>query len=236
MVRTYECGANGKATLPTICNYLQEAASRHAELLGFSKSNFEASGENITWVLTRMFVRMERYPAWEEEITVETFPRGGRRIVAWRDFEIKDSAGRTIGRATSDWMVIDLATRKLVPVPEAVFAVAGIDSASVFDSDPYTPRLKFPVADQPSTPSSQRLNFRAQNSHIDLNGHVNNVRYIEWLLESCPGREVRDLEIVFRSETLVGDEVRVEQIAGDDGCYHRVFAPDGREHVIARTA
>src|SRR5574344_217287 len=157
MVRTYECGANGKATLPTICNYLQEAASRHAELLGFSKSNFEASGENITWVLTRMFVRMERYPAWEEEITVETFPRGGRRIVAWRDFEIKDSAGRTIGRATSDWMVIDF--------------------------DPYTPRLQFPVADQPSTPSSQRLNFRAQNSHIDLNGHVNNVRYIEWLLE-----------------------------------------------------
>ena len=41
--------------------------------------------------------------------TVETFPRGGRKIVAWRDFEVKDAKGRTfvgdevsVETATSD--------------------------------------------------------------------------------------------------------------------------------------
>ena len=29
-VRTYECGPDGRATLPTVCNYLQEAASLNA--------------------------------------------------------------------------------------------------------------------------------------------------------------------------------------------------------------
>ena len=43
-VRTYECGADGFATLPTICNYLQEAASVNAEDLGFSKSDFASAG------------------------------------------------------------------------------------------------------------------------------------------------------------------------------------------------
>ena len=41
--------------------------------------------------------------------TVETFPRGGRKIVAWRDFEVKDAKGQTfagdevsVETATSD--------------------------------------------------------------------------------------------------------------------------------------
>ena len=63
-VRTYECGPDGLATLPTICNYLQEAASLNAESLKFSKSDFDAAGENISWVLTRLKVRMDRFPAW----------------------------------------------------------------------------------------------------------------------------------------------------------------------------
>lgn len=40
----YECGKDGCATLPTVCNYLQEAASMHAEELGFSKNDFAAAG------------------------------------------------------------------------------------------------------------------------------------------------------------------------------------------------
>lgn len=46
-VRTYECGPDGRMTLPAVCNYLQEAASLNAESLSFSKSNFAAAGENI---------------------------------------------------------------------------------------------------------------------------------------------------------------------------------------------
>ena len=57
-----------------MCNYLQEAASLNAEELGFSKSNFDAQGENISWVLTRLAVKMIRYPKWEEEVKVITFP------------------------------------------------------------------------------------------------------------------------------------------------------------------
>ena len=90
-VRSYECGADGLATMPCICNYLQEAASLNAEDLGFSKSNFDAAGGNVSWVLTRLALKMNRYPKWEDDVVVDTFPRGGRRIVAWRDFIIKSA-------------------------------------------------------------------------------------------------------------------------------------------------
>lgn len=230
-VRSYECAADGRATLPTICNYLQEAASLNAEELGFSKSNFDAAGANISWVLTRMVVKMSRYPDWEEEVTIVTFPRGGRKIVAWRDFEILGADGSRIGAASSEWMLIDLTTRRLQPLPEFVFSCLDPSLKPVLGEEPFTPRLKFPEGE-----SAAPLSFRAQQCHIDMNGHVNNVRYVEWLLEAIPAGSVRtELEIVFRSETLVGDEVKVSVVEQDGKTYHRVHSADGKDHVIAVT-
>lgn len=230
-VRSYECGANGTASLPAVCNYLQEAASLNAEELGFSKSNFDAQGENVSWVLTRLVVKMTRYPVWEEEVKVVTFPRGGRKIVAWRDFEIKGADGARIGLATSEWMLIDLSTRKIVPIPGSVLSAADFGLESVLGPEPFTARLRFPA-----TVSAAGGSFKAQHSHIDLNGHVNNVHYVEWLLEPVKAAQPSSLEIVFRSETLAGDEVVVETAPGDAGeVYHRVFSPEGRDHVVALT-
>ena len=228
-VRTYECDAEGLATMPSICNYLQEAASIHAGELGFSKSDFDHSGENISWVLTRLVVNMDTYPQWGEEIVVETFPRGGRKIAAWRDFEIKNAAGTLLGVATSEWMIIDLAARKTVAVPQSVLACIDDSVSPVLGTSPFS-KLRFP-AECPDPAFSSH----AQKSHIDLNGHVNNVRYIEWMLEPCPSPRPKKMEIVFRGEAFAGDEVYVSAIAEDDGLLHRVFGREGKDYIIAKT-
>lgn len=229
-IRSYECGANSTATLAHVCNYLQEAASLNAEELEFSKSDFDERGENISWVLTRLAVKMMRYPTWEEEITVLTYPRVGRKIVAWRDFEIIGSDGETIGLATSEWMLINLSTRKIVPIPQNVLAAADFGLESVLGPQPFTTRLKFPENAEIKSAGP----FKAQYSHIDMNGHVNNVHYIEWLLEPLESAEVSSIEIIFRSETLAGDEVRVECARLDETTTcHRVFSPDGADHAVA---
>ena len=218
--------------MPTICNLLQEAASLHAASLGFGKGDFAAAGENISWVLTRMVVKMNRYPVWEDELTVETFPRGGRKIVAWRDFEVKDAKGGTLGVASSEWMIIDLATRKIHAVPEKVFAANDPENAPVLGVEPFA-KFRFPEA--AGAEARDVRTFTAMKSQIDLNGHVNNVHYISWMLEPCESRCPAEMEVVFRSETFAGDEVRVETAAAGGYTYHRVSAPDGKDHIVART-
>ena len=233
-VRTYECGPDGEATMVSVCNWLQEAASLNAETLSFSKSNFEAAGENISWVLTRLKVRMSRFPKWGEKVSILTFPRGGRRIVAYRDFALTGNDGVELGRATSEWMLIDLASRKVVAIPDGVFAAANTIRAPVFGDEPLA-KLRWDCREA----APDALVFRARRGDIDLNGHVNNVHYVEWLMEGRPDSAMpcRELDIVFKSETLVGEEVRVESVETESGVFvHRVYAPDGRDHVIARTA
>lgn len=232
-IRASECGENGVARLVAILDLMQEAASLNAEELGFSKSNFAAKGENISWVLTHLRVRMERYPRWGEKVTVVTWPRAGRKITAMRDFLLRDGDGREIGRATSEWMVIDLASRRVLPIPEDVFALANTERENVFGADGFA-KLRWDCRDT----AGDALRFRAKRSDIDLNGHVNNIHYADWFMETLPkdAKPCRECEIVFKSETFAGEEVVAEGVETEPGVFmHRVASPDGRDHVLART-
>jgi len=229
-VRSYECGLDGTATLTSVCNYLQEAASLHAEALEFSKTNFVSAGENITWVLTRLRVKMNRYPRWEEHVVVRTFPRGCRRVTAYRDFLIL-SGNETLGVATSEWMTIDLATRKLVPVPALVRARVNDERAPVLGETPFS-RLRWDCRE-----TAGESAFVARRGDIDINGHVNNVHYIEWLIETLPDAAgaVADFEIAFKSETFAGEEVLASSVEVEPGVWAaHVASRDGNDHVVAR--
>ena len=231
-VRSYECGAHGEATLPAICNYLQEAASLNAKALAFSRSDFDTAGETISWVLTRMRVKIDRYPRWEEPVVVATWPSGGHRIVAARDFEIRSADGARCGIATSEWMLINLSSRKVVAIPPSVLACVDTSCPPVFGNAPFS-RLRWNCHE-----ATDAQTFRARRVDIDLNHHVNNVHYVEWLLETVPEGKGRcsDFEIIFRSEAVAGNEVRAEGVEVEPGVFiHRISSPDGRDHVLART-
>ena len=231
-VRSYECAPNGCATLANICNYLQEAASVNAEHLGFSKVNFDSAGMNITWVMTRMRLTVARYPKWGEGISILTFPRPPRRIVAYRDFIATGADGAEILRATSEWMMIDMTSRRPVPIPDVVMDKGNDVREPVHGEGAFTARLRWP---QDAAPQ-RTFETLALKSDIDLNAHVNNARYVAWLMEMAEsGRHCKDLEIVFRSETVAGEKVLGEAVeTGDGSTMMRLKSPSGAEHVVAR--
>lgn len=235
MVRSYECAPDGKVTVAHVCNYLQEAASLNAEHLGFSKSNFEERGQDLTWVMTRMRLRLTRRPKWNEEVRVFTFPRPARRIVAWRDFILSDASGAEIGRASTEWMMIDLATRRPVAIPVFVTECADQEREPVF-SEPLG--FKLPPNAFAAEPAelfrpSPSYTITAAPSDIDLNGHVNNVRYITWLFDASGlADDALLLELAFKSEVLAGTTVRVDTLRRDGILYQRIRSDT--DHVLAQ--
>ena len=238
-VRSYECTPDGTLRVSQLLNYFQETASEHARLLGFDFPVIDpATGARGAWVLAQMRVRMERYPRWRDAVRVETFPYGARSLTACRDFSVRLEDGTPCGVATTRWMVIDPALRKAVRIPPSVAdASAGAPPPVFGDGDPFE-RLRPPADDSGAAPAQT---YRVMRSHIDLNGHVNNVRYVDWMLESVPddfvrGRRVADLQISFRSETLYGDRVESVSIpVAPDAWLHRVRAPGGADHILALT-
>ncbi len=232
-VRSYECTAAGEVQFPQLCNYLQEIASNHADELGFSKNDFV--GENLTWVMTRLRVKIMRYPKWNEALNVLTFPWGGKKLFAYRDFSIKGEDGEIIAVASSEWMTLNLTERKAVPIPPFVLDASNTAREPAFGSAPFN-RFTYP-SDVEREISRE---FPVRFSQIDLNGHVNNVRYIEWMLDSSPeileGKKIQELELVFRSETMLGDVVTAKSVGQEENVrMHQIASAEGVTHVLARS-
>lgn len=231
-VRSYEIAPDGLVTLPTLCNYLQESAGNHATALGVATDRLLAGG--LAWVLARLQVEVDRFPAWRETLMVETWPSALDRLYAQRDFLVTDADSAEIARATSQWFVMDVARRRPTRPPSSLVEIARPDRPHALAPD-RTPLASLEV------PEHERL-FSVRRSDLDLNQHVNNVRYVEWALEAAPDaltetHRPHRLDVQFRAESVYGDTVHSACASNGSGTLlHRVSREsDDRTLALVRT-
>lgn len=211
-VRSYETGVANRLSLPSFCNYLQEAAGEHAEKLGFGILELQARG--ISWMLARLHLKLARDVPWGADVKVVTWPSGLKgRLVALRDFRLFAADGDPILEGVSEWLTVDLAAQRIVRPSEDFARLVPPDVARVAlaAADGHGKFAALAKVDQ----AARILVRRADH---DFNDHVNNVHYVEWALEALPesfrARSVRELDIVFRQAAHAGDELesRVEVV------------------------
>ena len=225
-VRSYEMDVQGVASVPAICNYLQEVAGNHATELGVAVDHLFR--KNMTWVLSRLHVKVFRFPFWREEIKIETWPSGRQGKFAIRDFLIFDQKHNILVKASSSWMIIDLNTQKPIIMPEFMDAIRLPDRKRAIDDS-------FPKMSVPKNPDLER-SFDVRLSDLDINQHVNNVKYIEWALESVPldvwkEKILSELEISFRAETMYGEKITIKTEREDDIFSHHVISEDDQRDL-----
>jgi medium-chain acyl-[acyl-carrier-protein] hydrolase len=226
LVRSYEADASGNLAPAYVLRYLQETAWKHARALGWAFDPRE--GGPIGWVLSRLRVEMDRYPAWGQRVRVETWPCGIDRMLALREFAVVDERGALCGRGGSSWMVIDVAARRPMR-PQAVLP----DLAALDCPQPLlVPSGKLEPVEAPCDEAPRRV----LHSDIDVNGHVNNVRYFEWILDAVAdaqrdGREIASIETMFLAEAFLGDAVTVRSVFDGEQSRHSIVRPDGEKEV-----
>lgn len=234
-VRSYEVDCHGRLSIPSICNFLQEAAGSHARSLGVAIQ--QIIGDNYTWVLSRLLVRMDAYPAWGETVRVETWPSGTRGPFAMRDFRMTGSGGLSVGAACAAWLLIDARTRFPLRRVEAVLSKLQTPANA-------PPSLGGTLAKLPALDGAdQEARFRVGYGDLDVNRHVNNVIYIGWVMESLPvavhdNTVPAELEVHYIAEAFAGDEILSRCRKEGDGLtfLHGVFREsDGQELLRART-
>lgn len=197
-IRASEIDFNQRATLPAICNLLQEIAGNHAQKLQFDITDLQQ--DELTWVLHRLNVKINRFPKWREEITIKTWPSSGDGLRAYRDFLITDKNGNVIGKSLSYWLIMDMQSRRPTRIPKEILQLAPDQTDHVL------PITKTKLPDLVNKDYAQQ--FEVRKSDLDLNQHVNNVRYIEWALSCLPETiSVDEIDIQFMAESVLGDTI-----------------------------
>jgi acyl-ACP thioesterase len=178
---------------------------------------------------------MYSYPKWGDTIQVHTWPTAKDKLFCYRDFRISDSADSIIGEATTTWFVIDLASRKPQKTDSYFHADLPEDVEPVFPG-------KLPKLHPVSSAVNSRF-VQVTYGDLDINGHVNNVRYIDWILNGLPfdylkTHALKELEINYLSEASFGDEILVSSEKKEDSdFFHSLIRNrDKTELCRARTA
>jgi acyl-ACP thioesterase len=205
-VNVFDTDISGRLSPGSLFNYFQDLAGRHASVLGFGREHLMTNG--YFWVLSRMVVKIERMPLTWEEVTVRTWPRGTDAIFALRDLEMYDVAGRKIAGASSSWVIVDHETRR----------VQRPDKALSFLNSQYPSQraLGSNAGKVPGLPSGEHklISMTAALDDIDVNHHVNNARYIHWVINSYERQFISShipdtVEVNYLSEGYQGDKINI---------------------------
>lgn len=173
-LRPRDCDLNDKWRPGAILETMQDVAGTHSILLGCGREDLIR--HNIVWIISRCEVHMDRYPSSGEQITVHTFPTPTRICFFPRYYIFTDSHGEMIGKAGSLWLLLDLTTRHMLPPGEIGRLIPDNRDLSV--------PMNLPATVGNLQGEEFVSEYRPVYTDLDVNGHVNNTRYADWLCNS----------------------------------------------------
>jgi acyl-ACP thioesterase len=197
----------------------QEAANRHANILGFGYDDLIAS--RTAWVLSRMHIEYVDTPKWRDEVTLQTWHKGLNRLFFLRDFIMTDSEGTPKVKATTSWLVMNLDTRRLVRDPN-LLDQDGTCHENVIE----TPADK--VQMPKDVEAVHVMDHVVAYSDVDMNAHANNAMYMQWAMDAvdydiASARPVKEFTINFNKETKPGDSVAIYKTRIPEGDSLKVY-------------
>ena len=191
----------GRLTMGVLGNHLLNCAGFHASDRGFGIATLNE--DNYTWVLSRLAIELDEMPFQYEDFTIWTWVENVYRLFTDRNFALLDKDGKKIGYARSVWAMISMETRK----PADLLTLHG---GSIVD---YVCDKECPIEKPGRIKISDKAvstDYQTKYSDIDINGHVNSIKYIEHILDLFPievfkEKRIKRFEMAYVAESYYGD-------------------------------
>jgi acyl-ACP thioesterase len=190
-----------------------------------------------------MTVQVDRRPNYCETVTVRTWPRGGEKLFAVRDFDIRDKADIPVISARSGWLIVDMEKRRPLRPQSVMDTLPANEGLDALTSGPVG------LEDRSANGSGISLKKIGERTalytDVDYNGHVNNVRYIQWIEDTLEPQLLEKagsmrLDINYLNEILSGEVVEILsaplESESSDVSSIRAFAFEGRKTVNGQAA
>lgn len=174
----YECNRTGRMSMEMMLALMIAASEKQNQDLGFDEDNAKKSGGG--WVIINYETSIEKpLPIAGDHIVIETRIAAFNRFFVMREWQLFDQAGELVAKVRGLFAFMDLTKRRMAPIPEAMLGTYADEAVKRM------PRLKFPAKLEAGDDWTRR-DYRVRFFDIDANGHVNNARYFEWLLDALP--------------------------------------------------
>ena len=234
LAEPFHCDFSGRLFMGHLGNHMLNAADFHSTDRGFGMKYLMTIQRS--WVLSRLAIEMNEMPAQYTRFRVETWVENAMRFFTSRNFRVSSSDGEKVfGYGRSIWAMIDTETRQ----PTDIFS---IDNGAINDwivKDEECPIQKGGRVKMSEEAELVRTIDTYYND-VDINGHINSVKYIEHVLDLWPldwyqQHQIRRFEIAYVAEAHAGDQLSFYREQEAEGAFNVRIVKTG-DVEVARAA
>ena len=229
-VTTAHVDCFGRCKVSSFLRFAQDAAEEHCQLLGTDWDTM--AKKRYFWAVIRQRLQITGYPKAGDTVTVKTWPMPTTRVAYPRAAEGFDGEGNSLFKVISIWVIVDMDTRAMVLPGKSGVDVAG----TVLGTE-----LKAPGGLPAGTFTNS--GFRTVSySDLDVNGHMNNTRYLDWVCDLLPSAFHRDhplkaATICYMTEALEGQQLQLswsgEETIRVDGSLSQTDVDAGHTRIFS---
>ncbi|WP_040214721.1 acyl-[acyl-carrier-protein] thioesterase, partial [Clostridium polynesiense] len=233
-VRYYEVDYKQRLLPTALLNYFGDMAMAHSEKCGVGLEYLKE--KNLAWVLYKYDIEIFKYGILNEKIKITTEAYGFKKFYAYRNFYAENSRGEKIAEGKAVFLLINYERRRPVRIPEDFYAAYGAEGDIKEEIKLY--KL------QRLTDAAEERTFTVRYTDIDTNTHVNNVKYLDWLIEAVPLNIVKNsflknIKIDYLKECFYGDTIKSKaEIFNEENStkiIHKIVNQEDKEITLAET-
>ena len=228
MAEPFHCDFSQRLFMGHLGNHMLNAADFHSSARGFGMKYLLTIKRS--WVLSRLAIEMDEMPQMYTKFNVETWVESAMRYFTSRNFRVVDTDGKVYGYGRSIWAMIDTESRQ----PTDIFLIdnGAINNWIVNDKEcPIDKGGRVKMSDEAQLVRTIDTYY----NDVDINGHINSVKYIEhvldlWDINWYKEHSIKRFEIAYVAEAHQGDQLSFyqEQQSPLDYCI-RIVRSDGTE-------
>ncbi len=219
-------------TINTI-SVLQSLAADHSDFVNYSPQWF--SDNSLAWFIIDWHIVFQATPKENSIVKGSTWSIAHRRLQAHRSFILTDEDNNIILKALTKWALINTNTRRPTKPTEEMMSRYGAGKEEIFPNETFSQEV----------PKSENLSstelILVNESHIDVNNHLNNIVYMGWhedlvLKYSSKNIILLDLKVHYHKEAYKNDSIRhnlfrTSNSSGSDIYISQFVKNDNPDHI-----
>lgn len=185
-VKGYECDVTGEITLPTLINLMIHVSGVQSIALGNTTEQMLERG--VSWVIVQYDMKIERMPHAGEELVLQTQAVSYNRFFTYRQFKVFDANDQICLEVMVTFVMMDFESRKMVQIQKDLIAPYQVEEIRNL--------LRVPKPEKLEQEGRSEQEFRVRYLDIDYNRHVNNSKYLDWIINTLDPKFIMDHQMV----------------------------------------
>ncbi len=230
----FHCDFSARLFMGHLGNHMLNAADFHSNDRGFGMQYLNTI--NKTWVLSRLAIEMEEMPPMYTRFYIDTWVESAMKFFTNRNFKVyvqdpqDPSVEKVFGYGRSVWAMIDTESRQ----PTDILAINDGAINQYIEKEKPCPMEKGGRVKMTDGAELVRT-IDTHYNDVDINGHINSIKYIEhvldlWSVDWYREHQIRRLEIAYVAESHQGDTLSFYREQDAEGNFLiRIVRTDGTE-------